>query len=441
MGKVIEIRDPIHGFISLNEWERDIINHWVFQRLRRIRQLGLTDMVYPAAVHSRFEHSLGVMHVATRIFDHIREKRSDFLKDELGFNNDGLGRVRALVRLASLFHDLGHAPFSHAAEDLMDIIGPSTERKQHYKHEHYSAAIVSSLMKDVIDDHPFNQKNYCIKAEEISDFLNGNVTLGGLLLWRSLVSSQLDADRADYLLRDSHHIGVTYGHYDLNRLIATLTVAIDPELSSPIIAVEEGGEHAAEGLIIARYMMFTQVYFQHTRRAYDRHLIEAIRHILSNCRHQNDMNNPYTFPPPTSKENLKEYLKWDDWRVLGLINDDEAGYHGRILIERKHHRAVFETPEIPSQKDQELAERICEVLINDGGFVDCASNSWYKFKPAEIYLVLRPGERDERLTTLSTRSSVVSGLKAVERTRIYVPMDKKEEARKIVAKERREKNL
>ena len=120
MGKTYEIRDPIHGFVTLNEWEKDIIDHPVFQRLRRIRQLSMTDMVYPGAMHTRFEHSLGVMHVATRMFDHIRDRRLEFLKTELSFTEGGLEKDRVLVRLSSLLHDVGHAPFSHAAEGLMD---------------------------------------------------------------------------------------------------------------------------------------------------------------------------------------------------------------------------------------------------------------------------------------------------------------------------------
>ena len=207
MGKITEIRDPIHGFITLNEWERDIINHPDFQRLRRIRQLGFTDMVYPAAMHNRFEHSLGVMQVATRMFDHICEKRGDFLKAELNFNSDGLGRDRVLIRLSSLLHDLGHAPFSHAAEGLMDK-DPSTGKA--YKHENYSAAIVCYLMRDVIENHTFNQ-NYRITAKDIADFLNGDSSLGRSLLWRDLVSGQIDADRADYLLKFRTPIGGFWG--------------------------------------------------------------------------------------------------------------------------------------------------------------------------------------------------------------------------------------
>lgn len=435
VGKIYEIRDPIHGFVTLNEWERDIINHPVFQRLRRIRQLGFTDMVYPGAMHNRFEHSLGVMQVATRMFDHIQRRRTDFLKSELNFNEDGLGRDKVLVRLSSLLHDVGHAPFSHAAEGLM---AKDSATGRSYRHENYSASAVAFLMQDVIESHPFNQ-NYRLKAQDIADFLNGEASLGRSLLWRNLVSGQLDADRADYLIRDSHHIGAAYGHYDLNRLIATLTVAIDPDTTSPVLAVEEGGEHAAEALIIARYMMFTQVYFQHTRRAYDYHSVEAIKQLLTEHQCQTDLANKAAFPPPTTEQYVSEYLKWDDWRVAGMVSEGKAGEHGRILMERKHHRAVFETPEIPSPDDQELAKEIQDALGADVGFVDFASNSWYKFESADVPLLLRPGQPDEQLTALSTRSSVVNGLKAVERTRIYVPMDKKDKSRKVVADKRKEK--
>lgn len=431
MSRIYEIRDPIHGFVTINEWERDIVNHFVFQRLRRIRQLSLTDMVYPGAMHTRFEHSLGVMHIATQIFDRIWERRNDFLRSELDFNQDGLGRDRVLVRLSGLLHDIGHAPFSHAAEGLMD---KDSSTGKPYKHEHYSAAAVAFLMQDVIENHPFNQ-NYGIKAKDIADFLNGESGLGRSLLWRNLVSSQLDADRADYLLRDSHHIGVAYGNYDLSRLLATLTVAMDSETGSPVLAIEEGGEHAAEALIIARYMMFTQVYFQHTRRAYDYHSVQAIKKLLKKFQNPIVETAQGTFPPPISKEAVQAYLEWDDWRVLGLISQGEGGEHGEILKNRRHYRSVFETPEIPAPEDLELAEDI-RCALGDSCFVDRAYNSWYKFETADVPLLLRPGQSDETLTRLSNHSSVVSGLKAIERIRIYVPFEEKNNARQLVAEKR-----
>ncbi|GAV23385.1 HD domain-containing protein [Carboxydothermus pertinax] len=151
--KNYEIRDPIHGFIKIDEWEREIINHPIFQRLRRIKQLAWTDMVYPGAMHTRFEHSLGVMHTATKMFKSIVEKDSLFLKNELKYNNAGIERDLAVLRIACLLHDVGHPPFSHAGEDLMPT-NPKTNKA--YKHEHYSAAIIRHFFKEVIEQHPIN---------------------------------------------------------------------------------------------------------------------------------------------------------------------------------------------------------------------------------------------------------------------------------------------
>ncbi|NLX01642.1 MAG: HD domain-containing protein [Syntrophomonadaceae bacterium] len=141
-------------------------------------------MVYPGAMHTRFEHSLGVMHIATKMYDHIINKKRQYLISKLGFNDSGLDRDRKLVRLACLLHDIGHSPFSHAGEGLMDI-NPETEKP--YKHEDYSSAIVSFQLKDVIEQHPQNE-NYRITVKEISDFLLGSVDLGRRLLWLSSVA-------------------------------------------------------------------------------------------------------------------------------------------------------------------------------------------------------------------------------------------------------------
>ena len=115
--KIYETRDIIYGFITYDDWEREIINHPVFQRLRRIKQLSLTDMVYPGANHTRFEHSLGVMHLASLFYDNILEKRKQFLENVLYFNDYGLEKDKRIIRLAALLHDIGHSPFSHAGED------------------------------------------------------------------------------------------------------------------------------------------------------------------------------------------------------------------------------------------------------------------------------------------------------------------------------------
>ncbi len=306
-----EIRDPIHGFIGISKWERDILNHPALQRLRRIRQLGLSDMVYPGSVHTRFEHSLGVMHVASRMFSEIRVRSPDLLQ-ELGYEDAGLDRQHALIRITALVHDVGHAPFSHAAEELME--GEEGE----VTHEEYSVGVVKHLLRDVIEDNPVNTAKYGIRADEVTALLAEETRLGHQeLVWRELISGQLDADRADYLLRDSYHAGVEYGRYDLQRMLVCLQLAIDPETDSPRIAMGEGGWHVAESFIIARYMMFTQVYFQHTRRAYDKHCVIATQEVLENDAKQ--AGRATLLPPADDADSLTEYLAWDDWRVLGRV--------------------------------------------------------------------------------------------------------------------------
>lgn len=239
--RTYEIRCPVHGFIGFSDWEREVINHPTFQRLRRIRQLAWTDQVYPGATHTRFEHSLGVMHIAGQLFDALARSSPDVLKPADGFTPDALKRDKQIVRFAALLHDTGHGPFSHAAEDLF----PEIAKGKHYKHEAYSGAAIRYSLKGAIENHPLNDS--AIKADEIADLLESNSRAGRLLLWRDLIDGQMDADRMDYLLRDSLHIGVDYGRYDWRRLLNTVRVIAKPPVTgvdSPNalrIGVTEGG--------------------------------------------------------------------------------------------------------------------------------------------------------------------------------------------------------
>ena len=139
-----EIRIPLYGMVQLTDLEWDIVNSKPFQRLRRIKQLAFSDFIYPGAVHTRFEHSIGVMYLASQAFDRITSKRHvlELLESEngLGYDHRGttLDRARRMVRIATLTHDLGHLPFSHAAEGVQ----PKQENGKPYKHEAYSHAII-----------------------------------------------------------------------------------------------------------------------------------------------------------------------------------------------------------------------------------------------------------------------------------------------------------
>src|SRR6266700_44702 len=212
-----EVRCPVHGFIRLNDWEMGIISQPPFQRLRRIRQLAWTDYVYPGAMHTRFEHSLGVMHTATLLYDSIVRNSREVLESELAYDEAGFRRYRQLVRIAALLHDVGHGPFSHASEDLLPV---NDMKKEIYRHEDYSAAIVRTHFRSAIEDHP-TSNNYGFTADDVASLIEGTAGAKQGIFWRDIISGQMDADRMDYLLRDSHHVGVAYGKFDFHRLVAT----------------------------------------------------------------------------------------------------------------------------------------------------------------------------------------------------------------------------
>lgn len=417
-----DFRCPVHGFIKVSDWERRIINSPAFQRLRRVRQLAWTDHVYPGATHTRFEHSLGVMHVATRLFDGIVNSSRSVLTSKLGYNDTGLGHDRQLVRLAALLHDVGHTPFSHAGEEVMPLKGSSSGR---YKHEDYSAAIIRRCLTDVIEGHPDSQ-NFSIRADDVADLIDRE-GLSRSIFWRELISGQIDADRMDYLLRDSLHAGVQYGRFDFDRLAATVQVVswgAEAGEQSVRIGLAEGGLHAAEALVLARYFMFTQVYFHKTRVAFDHHLKHALGSMLTDG----------VFPLPTTDANLQEYLRWDDWRVLGLLKDGLGGEHGSRLATRDHYREVFHTPEAPSPEDLTFLEDVRSELGTLVAAEESAEKSWYKTGAAEDIRVASESEPG-RVSPLSTLS-VVGKIPASRQVLLYSRPEEAEAARKTVRRTR-----
>jgi uncharacterized protein len=423
--RAYELRCPVHGFIPITDWELQIINHPAFQRLRRIRQLAWTDYVYPGAMHTRFEHSLGVMHMATQLFDAVVRRSKQSLESCLDYSEDELNRDRQIVRLTALLHDTGHSPFSHAGEDVFPT---DIKSGKHFKHEAYSSTVIRHVLKDVIEHHLENDE-LKVQAEEIASLLEGKSSAGRRLFWRQLIDGQMDADRMDYLLRDSLHIGVDYGRYDWRRLLNTILVIEMPRRSQedlplePRLGVTEGGVHAAEALVLARYYMFTQVYFHKTRVAYDHHYREALKAIL-----------PGGYFPPPSPETIGNYLEWDDWRVLGILSAaDSGGEHGIRLRRRDHYREVYHTPESPSDGDRIALNLIRRSLGALVAAVESSKTSTYKLEASDISVVSE--DRVRKVRPLSHYSCVVKNLNQhpIEIIRIYSRPDQADAAREAVA--------
>jgi HD superfamily phosphohydrolase len=357
-----KIRDPIHGFIHFSTKERAIVDAPYFQRLRGIKQLALTCLVYPGAMHTRFEHTLGVMEMATRAFDLLSSGHPAQLKKNFKRLSLELHEARQLLRLTALFHDTGHLPFSHAAENILP------DKKSH---EDVSVAIVEDHRKEL------GRSFYSGVADDVCLLIRKSAIVPPeFLILKKLISSQLDVDRADYLLRDSHHCGVEYGNFDYLRLFEMLRIVEGSE-GGLELAVERGGVHSLEALLLARYYMFAQVYFHKVRRIYDLYLMEYMGY-WARGRFSN---------------NLLDAIKYDDQDVHAVLRHDSENGKGRRrvlasrILNRKHHRVVFETGDCAEAADKRdigiLKERLEQRFSNSEFVLDTdAKGTIHKFHVA-----------------------------------------------------------
>ena len=403
------IRDVVYGFIELDAQECQIVNHAAFQRLKWIKQLALTDMVYPGATHTRFEHSLGVMQMATDMYDCIvgNNSNKEMLKTIFCLEDSGIGRYRKLIRLAALLHDIGHPPFSHSGEDLMPLDPCDPNKERRYKHEQYSITIIKKEFRSIIENEP----NYKFKAEDVTLLLGDTTGEPDALsfLWKELISGQLDADRADYLLRDSIHLGVKYGVYDRNMLVKNMTLSRDNETDSLSVAVKEKAWHVAEGLVIARYQMFTQVYFHKVRRIYDYHIAMATKEVLKN-KGREDM----CYPEP---DNIEEYLTYDDTIIMAEIRSGRGGKHGDIIKNRNHYKLDYKTELIATEEEKtEINKRVIEYEGKEHYHDSKMKAEWYK-EGKEIYIA-----DGGKLQFLKTKSRIVESMMVCPTLeRFYIP--------------------
>lgn len=260
-----KIYDAVHGFIRFSEIERQLIDSEPFQRLHYIHQLGIAYVVYPGATHTRFEHSLGCMELATRIFDRITSK----------FSLENRDYWLQIIRLAALCHDLGHLPFSHLAEkELLGAFG----------HEEWTVKIIQSSFlklvwprKDVVDD----VLKMAIGERKLKEMgvTHSPFTPEQRVLSQIITADFFGADRIDYLLRDAQCTGVAYGLFDYQQLIEMLCVV--PKDGGLQLGIEENGIASCEALLLARHFMHQRVYQYSTVKAYKFHLTRFMKDFYS----------------------------------------------------------------------------------------------------------------------------------------------------------------
>ena len=346
----MEVRDPIHGAIRLTASETDVVDHPFVQRLRNIRQTGFSYLPFPGATHSRYSHCVGVMELAGRAFDSA-------YRDWSFSSVERREELRSSVRLAALCHDLGHAPFSHCTEFAMPPLRQlgiswygETEPARLATHEDYTIAILerSSLATTIRDGFACSSRHVAALVHRdvtVPDdfFMDGGVDHRRAL--SQLVSSELDCDRMDYLVRDSHYSGARYGAIDTDWLISNLVA--HPVGDEVGLGLDESAIYAFDDFLVARHHMFLMVYFHHNSVIYE----EMLRRWVTSS------DNAWAIPA-----SLDEYLHVDDIS-LSIVLRESADPFARRLVERRPFKRVVERHGTPEDVDLSTAE---ETLLDAG---------------------------------------------------------------------------
>ncbi len=299
-----KIYDAVHGFIRFNELERELIDSVCFQRLHHIHQLGIAFLVYPGATHTRFEHSLGTMELATRIFEHLVRKQMKLEEPEYWLQ---------IVRLGALCHDVGHLPFSHDAESL--ILGKDG-------HEHWTVRLIQSEYLYPIWDKLAQLFPHHNVAEDVVHVAVGEEKLKSLgwdvhlpaskkILSEIITADFFGADRIDYLLRDAKCTGVSYGIFDYHQLIETLCLI---PLAEYTLGVEGNGIESCEALLLARHFMHKRVYQYSSVQAHKFHVKRFMQAYYS----QGDYLG-----------SLQKYLSQSDPEILSALRAAACNPHAK----------------------------------------------------------------------------------------------------------------
>ena len=330
----MEIRDPVHGSIHILDEEIPIIRDDFFQRLRNIKQLGFSEYVFPGATHTRFIHSIGVMNIASNAFDRLFRAR---LQDK------NFLRLKETFKLACLLHDVGHAPLSHSTEIVMpqlselnipkDFLSLKDQKiDRQATHEDYTIkSIVDSSFSAAFS---LVEKKFGLERKYIADLIVGHTsdpayfTIEGINYFpilTQLVSSELDCDRMDYLLRDSYFCGVSYGSYDLDWMLDNLEMCIEDNCA--YLGINERAVVTFDDFLLSRYHMFIQVYFHYRAVCLEQLLYKYFR------------TSPTEYVIPAS---IEDYIEHDDQHLMKILRRSKNKY-AEAVVKNQVPQKIFES--------------------------------------------------------------------------------------------------
>ena len=397
------INDPVYGFVPIpGDLIFDLVQHPYFQRLRHIKQLGLTDLVYPGAIHTRFNHALGAMHLMGRVLDSLRLKGVDITPQEYEAS-----------QVAILLHDIGHGPFSHALEETL---------LSHAAHESISFLFM----------------------KELNSIFNGRLSLALQVFQNSykrkffhqLVSSQLDTDRLDYLRRDCFYTGVSEGAIGVDRIVAMLNIWQGQ------LVVEEKGIYSIENFLNARRLMYWQVYLHKTAVSAERMLVNLIRRarylvqsgeaLACPVSLQLFLAHSFSLEDFKQKEVLAHYGQLDDNDIWGAIKmwqnhpDPILSTLCTMLLHRNLFKIRLASEPMEKTTIEHVREEISKsykVLKKDATYLfshGVVSNEAYVSGGQGIHILTKKGELKE-IADASDRPNIKALSKIVKKNYLCCP--------------------
>ncbi len=372
INKLKIINDPVHGFIKIPyEILFDVIEHPYFQRLRRISQTGLLNLVFPGATHTRFHHAIGAMHLMFTAIETLKLKDVKISVEE-----------EKSAMLAILLHDIGHGPFSHALESLL---------MEDWHHEKLSILLMNKLNSEF--DGQLSMAIEMFRGKYHRKFFN------------QLISSQLDVDRLDYLKRDSFYTGVSEGNVNTQRIISMMNVADDE------LVIDAKGIYSVENYLTARMFMYWQVYYHKTAALAERLLVkilERAKHLISEGKKVEATENLQYFLyknnfEEASEEDIRRFTLLDDSDIMSAIkswqNHDDLvlSYFCKAIIQRQFPKTVSSSVPFSSQEISEKIAKVNEKFGEENGaeLVEQISRSLlpYDQKNQPIFLIQKNGEK------------------------------------------------